>query len=368
MKTRELFHALIRPFESADLEWRAMFTKAPDQSRGQDKPLILVAPYVNRPALINRLNQVCGLDGWQTDTRITAGAVRPPTGSSKADRSHIVMGHVAVGVGIRVGTDPAEWIWRWDGAGMLEPEPPYFRGSDAGKGDYSNAFKRACEQFGIGLYLRELKAMRAILDPEGRYKSTVQGVGVQRWNPPGIQGTPSYPGTIPGFDRSEGAPDDGPDQDEGTDTSTSTEAPPQASPPKPMTAEEEAAALNASKSVVRAYMRQHGYKPYHLDALVQCHPKLKDRYIDGSALGELGTLEDWLHVEELTRRQRGRWDEAPRTLAEEFPTGPERLQLLDELLDRIEVHGKELVEINTQRQIGWNDSIEWWIDNLEQRT
>lgn len=359
MKGHDLFRALIRPFEPSDLEWRAMFTRAP---QGGGQPLVLVAPYVNRPALVNRLNQVCGLGGWQTDVRMNPPAVVP---AHKKDDPWPA-GHVSVGLGILVD---GEWIWRWDGAGLLRQEGRHFKSSDAGKGDFSNGFKRACELFGIALYLRELKPMKALLDSEGRYKSNIEGFGVQRWNPPPIRGTPSYPGVIPGFGREEGEEEDradGQPDDEPPEEGTGREPPPQVDKQED-TEEERAAGLRDAKENVRRYMNDNGYKVYHLDAVVQVHPDLKLRFVSGEQLGREGGLEDWRIVEGLTKRNRALWDDAPKQLAKEFPTGPERLQELERRLDAVQLKGKELVELESAKQIGWNDAIEWWIEELGKR-
>lgn len=331
MSSVELFKRLREPFQSSDLEWRVMRS---GMKRDQSGPWAIVVPYVDRAALINRLNQVCGLGGWQSDTRMADG-------------------HVSVGVAILVDD---RWVWRYDGTGHLQPDEPHFSLADAGKGDFSMAFKRACEQFGIATYLREIGDLFAIWNDNGRYRAKVAGEW-KRWDPPGLDGSPSYPGTIP-------------DAPKGTNGSSSQgQEENRKPPPKPkeLTDDEKKARIQEAKDRVREYMNQSGYKRYHLDAVVQVHPKLKDRYASGEDLGRLGTLEDWLIVEELTRRNRSMWDDAPKTLAKDFPTGPPRLQALEELLDKVKLDGKELVEVQTAKNVGWNDGIEYWIEELGKR-
>lgn len=351
-----LYAALRRPFEPADLEWRAIFAK-----KGTKGPFVLCAPYVNRPALINRLNQVCGIGGWQSDARVSAG-------------------HTYIGVGIRVVQtfdvhglpDVHEWVWRWDGAGFLESDEK-FKAVDAGKGDFSNAFKRACELFGIGLYLREVGHLFGIVNDNGRYTAQLKDGGACKWDPPGLEGRPSYPGEIPGYDASlsaaeleasvglaEGSP---PAREAGTPG----EPPQPPAKPKAPSPEEVKAEIQRCRDSVRAFMNQHRLKVYHLDAVVETHPGLRERYASAAKLGEIGTMDDWLIVEELTRRNRGRWDDAMKELARDFPTGPERLMVLDELLDSHKVNGEERILIEAAKSVGWNDAVEYWIGELGKR-
>jgi hypothetical protein len=332
----ELMEALRRPFEPADLEWRAMFTKENDQG-----PLILVAPYVNRPAIVNRLNQVCGISGWQSDARSSSG-------------------HVYVGIGIRFGET---WVWRWDGTGLLEPDPPAFTASSAGKGNFSNAFKRAAEQWGIALYLREVRPMRAIIDQKGLYKSKV-GTKIVRWDPPPLQGKASYPGEIPGWDREEGG-----DPGQQSSEAEAGEEPKRerAEKAKPLTDDQKKAEILRCKDHIRAFMEKHQLKVYHLDAIVQTTAGLRERFQDAQDLGQRGQHIDWHVVANLAEGNGTRWEDATRTLAREFPTGPERLMQLDELMNRVKLEAIERVQIESAKAIGWNDAIEYWIETLGKR-
>jgi hypothetical protein len=349
----ELYAALRKPFEAVDLEWRAMFTKDGDQG-----PLILVAPYVNRPALINRLNQVCGIDGWQSDARVSGGRVYVGVGVRVASP---MMMH---GVDIIPGGGRPEWVWRWDGTGMLKAEGDHFSESSAGKGDFSNAFKRACEHFGIALYLREIRPMRAVIDRGGRYKSKV-GQKVYRWEPPGLDGTPAYPGEIPGWDAEEG----GERGSSATDAGDAEPEPgPKAAPPERLEGEPAEAEIQRCKDRVRSFMNTHRLRVYHLDAMVLTHPTLKLRYSSGSAeLGRIGTVEDWQILDSLAGKNALRWDAAEKALAEEYPADPDRLAELDQLLDRVKVTGEERVVIAGAMTIGWNDAIEYWLTELGKR-
>lgn len=333
----ELFAALRKPFEPSDLEWRAMFTKDGDQG-----PLILVAPYINRPALVNRLNQVCGIGGWQSDARASSG-------------------HVYVGVGILV---EGAWVWRWDGTGLLEADPPAFTASSAGKGNFSNAFKRACELFGVGTYLREIKPLRAIVQSNGRYKSKV-GQKVVRWDPPGLQGEPSYPGEIPGWDREEGGEPgaNGSSAEPGEEPKRE----PRPKGPAPLTPEQQKAEIARCKDHVRAFVEKHRFMVYHVDAMVQVTSSLRERFHDARELGQKGAVIDWQVMANLADGNGTRWEDACRQLAREYPTGPERLMQLDELMDRTKLEASERLQIESAKAIGWNDAIEYWIEELGKR-
>lgn len=337
MPTVEELTHLRAPFEAVDLEWSPVFTLPP--KNGQGEPAIYVSPYVKRLAVINRLNQVCGITGWATDARARDG-------------------HLAVGVGILVERPSgSEWVWRWDGTGYLEAEPPHFTLSDAGKGDFTNGFKRVTIQWGIGLDLKELKPQRAIINGNGRYKSKI-GNQQYRWDPPGITGTPSRPGEILSL--------------HGTRAEEDPHQPPHRDPvptPKGPTAEEAEQLRQQAKNVVRAFMRKNHLQAYHLDAVIQRHPTLKHRAPNGGRqLGEIGTHEDWQLVVDLTvNAKRTRWDEAPKELAKEFPTTDERVQELRDLMTHKRPTGEEAVIIESAIASGWNDAVEHWMEELRSR-
>ena len=336
MKSVTALEDLARPFESADLEWRVMRSGS-----GQKGPWAIVTPYVDRAAIINRLNQVCGIGGWQSSTRFRDG-------------------HVSVGIGIRVED---EWVWRWDGTGNLEADPPHFSQADAGKGDFSMAFKRACEHFGIALYLRELKDLFAIFNDNGRYRVKIGGQPL-KWDPPGIEGTPSYPGQIPG------GPSPTPSRSSSPtpppNEPPSTDQPP--SPPAEPSSEDIEEQLKDAKLQVRAFMKDQGYRVYHLEALISLHKDLNQRFVSVDELGRKGGLQDWGVLLALCNPSRAQtWEEGPKKLAGEFPTGPDRIALLDKLQDSVQLDPKERLEIESQKGIGWNDAIEYWIQDLGQR-
>jgi len=127
----ESLERLSRVFQEHDLEWRV-------QSCGVTsggKPWAKVLCYVTNRAIMNRLDEVCGPEGWKNEYRDwhQLGSSRPSETSQLC------------GISIKVGD---EWITKWDGAQCSDFEPI--------KGGLSDAMKRAAVQWGIGRYLYEL--------------------------------------------------------------------------------------------------------------------------------------------------------------------------------------------------------------------
>jgi len=111
---------LSKPFSDADLEWRV----------GQcgfkgDKPWAIMLPYVTARAVMDRLDQVVGVDTWQ-------------------DTYHVKEKGVLCSLGINIGGDNG-WIYKEDVGTESNTE--------AFKGSISDAFKRAAVKWGIGRYL-----------------------------------------------------------------------------------------------------------------------------------------------------------------------------------------------------------------------
>jgi hypothetical protein len=133
MNSNEVLNKLKEPFDPFDIEWRI-------QSAGKSrtgKLWAILVPYVDNRAIQNRLDEVCGVDGWKNEFTYP---------SDKA---------VLCGISIKFGVTSPEWITKWDGAGETSIE--------AVKGGVSNAMKRAAVQWGIGRYLYRLEA--AIITP-----------------------------------------------------------------------------------------------------------------------------------------------------------------------------------------------------------
>lgn len=135
---QELFDALSAPFATEAIDWRV-------GSTNQEKTKGMALAYMDARAVMDRLDTVCGIDGWQCN--YSAG----------------VNGSIVCNIGILVGPRKPvgeRWIWKADGAGATD-----FEGE---KGALSDAFKRAAVRFGIGRYLYDLKAPWVAIEPFGR--------------------------------------------------------------------------------------------------------------------------------------------------------------------------------------------------------
>lgn len=119
---QEMFDALCVPFPTAFIKWRIG-----NKNEGGVLPLC----YVDARAVMDRLDSVCGMDGWRDSYAPSNGmvfcslSIRMPNG---------------------------EWITKSDGAGATD-----FEGE---KGMVSDALKRAAVRFGVGRYLYDMKIDR----------------------------------------------------------------------------------------------------------------------------------------------------------------------------------------------------------------
>ncbi len=129
MSDQELFEQLCEPFPTEIVEWRVGPTNARANggiaSKGQ------AIAYIDARAVMDRLDAVCGIGGWQRTYSQGVGN-----------------GSIICNIGIKVSS--GEWVWKSDGAGATDME--------AEKGAMSDAFKRAAVNFGIGRYLYEIDA------------------------------------------------------------------------------------------------------------------------------------------------------------------------------------------------------------------
>jgi hypothetical protein len=117
------FKALAEELPKQAIHWRAQTV-----TKNGDKALALA--YLDARDVMDRLDQVCGPDGWQNEYVETA------------------KGRIICRIGIRSGD---EWIWKGDGAGDTDVEGE--------KGGISDALKRAAVHWGIGRYLYRLDAV-----------------------------------------------------------------------------------------------------------------------------------------------------------------------------------------------------------------
>ncbi len=119
---QELFDNLSAPFPVDMIEWRV-------GSTNKEKTKCLPLCYIDARAVMDRLDTMCGPDGWQCN--YTQG----------------VNGSIICNIGIEL---PNGWIWKADGAGATDIE--------GDKGALSDAFKRAAVRWGVGRYLYDLKS------------------------------------------------------------------------------------------------------------------------------------------------------------------------------------------------------------------
>lgn len=122
---------LSAPFPADRVSWRVGSTT-------QDKARGMALAYIDARDVQDRLDQVCGPDGWQC---------RYPHAAQKT----------VCEIGIRVGD---EWVWKADGAGDTDFE--------AEKGALSDAFKRAAVRWGIGRYLYDVDAVWVEIEQKGK--------------------------------------------------------------------------------------------------------------------------------------------------------------------------------------------------------
>lgn len=150
---------LAEPFAANEIEWRV-------QSSGKKRdnsPWVMVVAYVDNRAIMERLDEVCGVGGWRNEFQ------------------HPGAKSVLCGLSIKID---GEWITKWDGADATDIEST--------KGGLSNAMKRAAVQWGIGRYLYELSEHYAKIakddDRAAEYlKADAKKHGdALRWRPPAL--------------------------------------------------------------------------------------------------------------------------------------------------------------------------------------
>ncbi len=124
---------LAAPFEENDIEWRALRS-----GMKNDKGWASVVAYVTNRAIMQRLDDVIGPDGWKNEY-------------SKAPDDGVLCG-----ISIKVGD---EWITKYDGAENTDIE--------AVKGGLSTSMKRAAVQWGIGRFLYGLDSTFVQVDSTG---------------------------------------------------------------------------------------------------------------------------------------------------------------------------------------------------------
>ncbi len=122
---------LKKPFDPDRVSWRIGVAKTGD---GGDMRGLALA-YLDARDVQDRLDEVCGIAGWQC--------------------RYSLQGETTIcEIGVKVGD---EWIWKADGAGATDVE--------AEKGALSSAFKRAAVKFGVGRYLYDIESPWVRIEP-----------------------------------------------------------------------------------------------------------------------------------------------------------------------------------------------------------
>ncbi len=132
---------LRKPFPPAKISWRIGSTNA-DKTKG------MALAYIDARDVQDRLDEVCGIDGWQC----------------RYVPMHDKKTVCEIGLRLNVSQDLSgpkwEWVWKSDGAGDSDIE--------AEKGALSDAFKRAAVRWGIGRYLYDLDSPWVAIEAAGR--------------------------------------------------------------------------------------------------------------------------------------------------------------------------------------------------------
>lgn len=104
----------------------------------KDKAKALPMTFIDARTVMNRLDEVVGVMGWQCE--------------------YVPMSNntICCRIGIRC-PDSLEWVWKSDGAGATGSVSDEASREMAQKGGYSDAFKRAAYRWGIGRYLYDIK-------------------------------------------------------------------------------------------------------------------------------------------------------------------------------------------------------------------
>lgn len=127
------------PFAPNKISWRVGSTT-------KDKTKGMALAYIDARDVQDRLDEVCGIDGWQCRYI--------PMHDKKTVCEIGVL--VSIAPAIEHGAAYKEWIWKSDGAGDSDIE--------AEKGALSDAFKRAAVRWGVGRYLYDLDSPWVELD------------------------------------------------------------------------------------------------------------------------------------------------------------------------------------------------------------
>jgi hypothetical protein len=135
---QDILNKLKAPFDPSIVHWRVGAT-TPDKTKG------IALAYLNARDVMKRLDEVCK---WQNRYRFEG----------------------CCDIGIMID---GEWLWRSNGAGETDIEGE--------KGRYSDAFKRAAVNWGVGRYLYYLPNIWVPLKPQGRSHAIAEIPALPAW-------------------------------------------------------------------------------------------------------------------------------------------------------------------------------------------
>lgn len=148
---------LKEPFSLEDIEWRLQQCGESKDGRIWGKCLA----YITSRAVQERLDKVCGADGWRSEIRKDGNAYL-----------------CTLSIRVTHEDGSVEWISRTDGADATDIESV--------KGGISGAIKRAAVQFGIGRYLYDLEEGWITVCENGKYSGKTKTDKWFKWNPPAL--------------------------------------------------------------------------------------------------------------------------------------------------------------------------------------
>lgn len=136
--------------EPMKYQWRV-------QQFSKHKPQAMCVAYIDARDVMDRLDEVCGSENWQSDFKEVAGKIY-------------------AGIGIK-DKQSNEWVWKWDVGDETDIE--------AAKGQASDAFKRAAVKWGIGRFLYDIKVKTVKTNEakkEGSYPYVIDDNGQRVWD------------------------------------------------------------------------------------------------------------------------------------------------------------------------------------------
>jgi hypothetical protein len=134
MTQQDIQKALAEPFPADAVGWKV-------QTVAKDQPRALAVAYIDARCVIDRLNAVVGLGGWQD-----AYDLLPD-------------GCVVCRLSVRID---GEWVTKVDVGG----ESDQSNGGDKRKAAFSDSLKRAAVKFGVARYLYDLPGVWCDYDPK----------------------------------------------------------------------------------------------------------------------------------------------------------------------------------------------------------